>query len=316
MRASAGQGRRGRDFPGQRYCHQRGPWRTRGRRGAPRSRRPSGPAGRGCASSAPGTDRYGGDVTVDRRGNLAFPGRVVVRSDRGLAARRRDQDPARPGRRAHADRGGAAVRAGGPVDQAAAGRNPPGRGPHGAQRARQAAARPQHAALGPARGGAGAADRGRPGRVPAARHGDQVRVAPGAGRAAARAVRVLVRVLPPLRGRAVRPDGPPGADLGDAAHRRPQARGDRRDGVRRRLPAARAPDRDHVPQGAEQHPGGQAGRSRLAVGDRRPRGRPRRHPPRPRHVRGLRRVRRPGQEARPRGGDRPGAECLARPSRG
>ena len=138
----------------------------------------------------------------------------------------------------------------------------------------------------------------------------------GAGRAAARPVRVLVRVLPALRGRAVRPDGPPGADLGDAAHRRPQARGDRRHGVRRRLPAARAPDRDHVPQGAEQHPGGQAGRSRLAVGDRRPRGRARRHPPRPRHVRGLRRVRRPGQEARPRGGDRPGAAGLARPPLG
>ena len=46
--------------------------------------------------------------------------------------------------------------------------DPPGGGPHGALRARQTAARPQHAALGPARGGPVAADRDDPGRLPAA----------------------------------------------------------------------------------------------------------------------------------------------------
>ena len=45
----------------------------------------------------------------------------------------------------------------------------------------------------------------------------------------------------------------------------------------------------------------------LAVGDRLGRGRPRRDPPRARHVRGPRRVRRPGPRARPRGRARPGA---------
>ena len=46
---------------------------------------------------------------------------------------------------------------------------------------------------------------------------------------------------------------------------------------------------DDEPQGPEQHARRGGGRSRQPVGDRRPRGRPRRDPPRARHVEGLRR---------------------------
>ena len=134
----------------------RGPRRARRRRGAARSggqARPAGPDARARAGHGPvrrGRDRH-------QRGHLVLPRRVVVRSDRALGARRGHQDPARPGRRADAGRGGAAVRAGRAVDQAAAGRRPARRGAHRAQRARQEAPRPQPAALGPAGGGAGAA---------------------------------------------------------------------------------------------------------------------------------------------------------------
>ena len=69
------------------------------------------------------------------------------------------------------------------------------------------------------------------------------------------------------------------------------ARGGGRDGLRRRLPAADPPHRDHLPQGPEQHPDPGTERSRLAVGDRQQRGRPRRHPSRPRRLRRLRPVR-------------------------
>ena len=55
--------------------------------------------------------------------------------------------------------------------------------------------------------------------VPAARPRDPLRPDAGPRRAAARALRLLVRVLPALRGRPVRPDGPPRADLRNAAHR-------------------------------------------------------------------------------------------------
>ena len=50
------------------------------------------------------------------------------------------------------------------------------------------------------------------------------------------------------------------------------------------------------PQGPQQHSDARPGGPGLAVGDRLGRGRPRRDPPRARHVRGLRRVRRPRHE--------------------
>ncbi len=76
--------------------------------------------------------------------------------------------------------------------------------------------------------------------------------------------------------------------------RAPALRG--RPGLRRRLPAADPPDRRHPPQGPGQHPRRRPRRSRQPVGHRRGRGRPRRHPPRPRHAGRLRRLR----GARPR----------------
>ena len=67
---------------------------------------------------------------------------------------------------------------------------------------------------------------------------------------------------------------------GTFAHRGRPAAGGRRHGLRRRLPAADPPDRPGEPQGPEQHPRRpDAGRRRLAVGDRQRRGRARRRPP-------------------------------------
>ena len=79
------------------------------------------------------------------------------------------------------------------------------------------------------------------------------------------------------------------------------ARADRGHGLRRRLPAADPPDRPHAPQGAQQRAGRGARRSRESLGDRQ-RGRgPHRRPPRSRHARRLRPVRRRGAPARSRG---------------
>ena len=91
------------------------------------------------------------------------------------------------------------------------------------------------------------------------------------GRPAACAVRQLVRVLSAL-GR-----GAPGpAALRHLPHRRRAAAGDRRDGLRRRLPATDLADRRGEPQGPQQHADAGPGRSGLTVGDRQPRRRPRR----------------------------------------
>ena len=68
-----------------------------------------------------------------------------------------------------------------------------------------------------------------------------------------------------------------------------------------------------VPQGPEQHPRPEARRPRFAVGDRFRGRRARRDPPRARHLRGLRLLRRPGPRARPRGRDRPGPAGVAGP---
>ena len=62
-----------------------------------------------------------------------------------------------------------------------------------------------------------------------------------------------------------------------------QRPGDRRARLRRPLPAADPPDRRQEPQGPQQHARRRPGRPRLAVRDRRRRGRPRRRPPRARH---------------------------------
>ncbi len=49
---------------------------------------------------APGTDRWQADITLPFEGDWTLPGRGLERPDRHLATRRRDQDPARAGRRA------------------------------------------------------------------------------------------------------------------------------------------------------------------------------------------------------------------------
>ena len=128
---------------------------------------------------------------------------------------------------------------------------------------------------------------------------------------AAGAVRQLVRVLPALRGR-----HPRRRRHGGQRHlpdRRQAARRGGRDGLRRHLPAADPPDRRGQPQGPQQHADPGPGRPRLTVGDRLEGRRPRRDPPRPRHHRGLRRLRRAGPRPRPRGRPRPRAAGGARP---
>ena len=123
-----------------------------------------------------------------------------------------------------------------------------------------------------------------------------------AGTSSSRAPRARPRTRRPARSPAA-PSAPPPSGSTRVAD----------DGLRRHLPAADPPDRRGQPQGPEQHPDARPGRHRLAVGDRQQGRRPRRHPPRPRHVRGLRRVRRPGRRARPRGRARPRPPGGARP---
>ena len=101
--------------------------------------------------------------------------------------------------------------------------------------------------------------------------------------------------------------------VGHLPHRGEAAARGRGDGLRRRLPAADPPDRPHQPQGPEQHARRRPRRPGLAVGDRLGRGRARRHPPRPRHARGLRRASsrgRAGSASRSRSTSR----CSARPT--
>ena len=104
-----------------------------------------------------------------------------------------------------------------------------------------------------------------------------------------------------------------GGTLKQAAERLPAIAAD---GLRRGLPAAGPPDRPHPPQGAEQHPRDRPGRPRQPLGDRQRSRRPRRHPPRSRHHRRLRRVRRARPRAEPGGGARLRAAMLPRPSLG
>ena len=141
---------------------------------------------------------------------------------------------------------------------------------------------------------------------------DGLRALPAAGGANACRARRLVRILPALRRRRAQPRHG-GMDLRQLPHRRAAPRRRRRHGLRHHLHAADPPDRRPAPQGAEQHPDRRAARSRLAVGHRVPGGRPRRHPPGPGHLRGLRRLRGAGRRAGTRGGPGPGPAGRAGP---
>ena len=114
-----------------------------------------------------------------------------------------------------------------------------------------------------------------------------------ARRARARALRRLVRDLPPLRGRAPRREDRR-VGLRHLPVRGRAAARDRRHGLRRRLPDADPPDRHDRPQGPQQLPHRPARRPRIPLRHRLARRRARRDPPRPRHVRGLRPLRRRG----------------------
>ena len=155
--------------------------------------------------------------------------------------------------------------------------------------------RPRPPARRPARGPAGPrAGRG-DGGAPDPRAGHDRGPLPGVRRPAAGAVRQLVRVLPALRGR-----HPRRRRQGRQRHLPDRGQAARRgggDGLRRHLPAADPPDRRGQPQGPQQHAHARPRRPGLTVGDRLQGRRPRRRPPRPRHPRGLRRVRRARQRA-------------------
>ena len=104
---------------------------------------------------------------------------------------------------------------------------------------------------------------------PAARAGHRRGPLPGVRRPAARPVRQLVRVLPPLRGRDPRREDR-GGHQRHVPDRRQAARRGRRDGLRRHLPAADPPDRRGQPQGPEQHltPGPEDTGSPWAIGSK------------------------------------------------
>ena len=140
-----------------------------------------------------------------RRGRLDVPDRVVVGPVRHLAARRRDQDRGRDRRRADADRGrpGAASgrpRACPPKLEAAPHRRSPRPPRPGATRSCPVPVR--LAALTSPEVAAALH------RLPAARPVSTPRAVPVVRRPRARALRLLVRVLPALRGRDVRREDP------------------------------------------------------------------------------------------------------------
>ena len=249
-------------------------------------RQPSSP---GPDDQAPGDpDRY--DARGPRRGGTVdLRGAGLVGPDRHLAARRRHQDPRRRRREPDVHRGPAAARPGPRRDL-------PSDDSHSAEIVRAAA----HAA----------ADTGRPveARLAEPRPPTSPRCCsrtrcvsssrrsraptPAFADRPARALQQLVRVLPLLGGRHQGPRDRQGRQR-QLPHRREAPRRRGRDGLRRDLPAADPPDRRGEPQGPQQHAHPRTRRHRLALGDRVQGRRPRRDPPRPRHVRGLRRVRRP-----------------------
>ena len=127
----------------------------------------------------------------------------------------------------------------------------------------------------------------------------------GRCRPRARALLGLVRALPTL--------GRPARSARDVRGRRGASAGDRRDGLRRRLPAADPSDRPRPSQGPEQRRDGRAGRRRQPVGDRQPRGRAHRDPPGARHDRGPRAPDRACHDARAGARARPRLPVRARP---
>ena len=240
-----------------------------GERRAARRRRARRLGRSGCAPGAPGTDRWHADVVADRPGAVVLRRRGVERPDGDLAPRRHRQDRRRPGRRGPRQRPRdrrAAVR---PAGQDAAAR-PSARAPSAAAKALRDTDARRRA---PRRAGAR--------RVPAARWRTTTRCASWSTESPryplwvdrpARAVRLLVRVLPALDRRRARRRPDRAGPSGPARHvqgRRRAPRLRRSTGLRRRLPAADPPDRRGEPQGPEQHAASRAelGR-RLAVGDR------------------------------------------------
>ncbi len=161
-------------------------------------------------------------------------------------------------------------------DQGARRHHPPGPGPPGRGRVR----------------GPGAGLR----RPPVARPAQHRGALPLLRRPGTRAVLQLVRVLPPLGGCLRRREDRQGRQR-HVPHRRRAAPRRRGHGLRRDLHAADPPDRRGEPQGRQQHAHPDARRRRLALGDRQQGRRARRHPPRPRHVRRLRRLRGAGPRA-------------------
>ena len=177
-----------------------------------RRRRPARRPGHRMHPGAPGTDRWHADVVADQPGTVDLRGRGVERPVGDLAPRGDRQDRRRPGR------GGSRQR---PRDRRAAVR--PAR-PYAAQageRQRAARRRARRCATPPSTSPhrvAPALDeylQRLVAREPGARTGHQLAALPALGRPAARAVRLLVRVLPPLdrrrAGRRPGRAGPPGA---------------------------------------------------------------------------------------------------------
>ena len=248
------------------------------------------------AKLPPEPDRWLATVVPDREGLLDLPRRGVERPAGHLAARGRGEDRGRTGRRGAGQR----PRGGRP-----AARPRRRRGRRGAPRRRRPRRPPSLRDTIP---GADRPGRAGAGRRPAAGTCTSTPCASwsprrprlrGVGRPAAGSLRLLVRVLPALRGPRRRRHSPRTARFATAAG---PAAGGRRDGLRRRLPAADPPDRHGEPQGPQQHPDPRAGRRRLAVGDRQRRGRARRRPPAAGHDGRLQRLRRPHPRAGHGGG--------------
>ena len=250
-----------------------------------------------------------------RAGPVDLPGRRLERPVGDLATRRHRQAQGRagPGRAGQRPRGRRA---------AAAARGPPARRarqPRPAVRRGERAARHVAAGAGARRARALPGRPGDHGRAAGPRADHPRPAAPGLRRPSPRAVRLLVRVLPPLhrrprrerRARARHPD-----HLGQGARPR------RGDGLRRGLPAADPPHRHGAPQGPEhrgdarRQPERATRRRGLALGDRLGGRRARRHPPRARHLRRLRRLRRPRPRPRHGGSARLRAPVRAGPPLG
>ncbi|CAA9497931.1 MAG: GH13_3 / GH13 / GH13_36, partial [uncultured Solirubrobacteraceae bacterium] len=268
--------RRRRPLPGQalRRGRRRGLRRRLPRRARPLARRGALPRP-GCGVLERGAHARGGRGGPGRRLGRVLPGRC----DGPLGVRRRGLDrrlrhlarraaaqgrcgPDRPVGRARRGRGAARAR----------------RRPSGARRPRRGRGGARHPARRRRRAGRQACRRARS----AAAGGDVAGPAPPRRRAAGRAagaggrsragpLRLVVRAVPALLRR---PEG----------RRAAPARAGRV-GLRRPLPAPDPPDRAQEPQGAQQLADRRSRRSRLAVGDRRARGRPRCRPSRARHGR-------------------------------